>query len=152
MHYKATKTTIETMEDSLFGWTNNRNGTINDENGNGNKNKNNNGKKERIYYGISLAQALPFPKRFLKQAEVMRDCLQEASDKQASITSKSQQVWKQKKQIGDLYEALVHIGEIYNKKNNSFDIEDNEKVKQWLIFLQHQFIRQVSSSSSNNNV
>lgn len=156
MHYKATKTSIETMDDLLFGGPI----TVGSE-ASGESHR-------RVYYGLHLAQALPFPKTFLDDAYHIRQQLQVTSDAQLQTEGRMQAIWKQKKQVANLYEALVHIADMYslaesnergssrrsgppsshNPNRNVVDhggIEES-KIKGWLTFLQYKFIQEVTSN------
>lgn len=139
MHYKATKTDADTMDDLLFG-------NIEDHPPNQNQSE---VPRRRIYYGIQIAQALPFSQQFLDDAYAIRETLQRSSDIQVRAEGKTQSIWRQKKQVADLYEALVHIGDMYSLRGGtgSADGQDVEerKIKEWLKFLQYKFIQEVTS-------
>lgn len=157
MHYKATKTSVKTMDDLLFGEpVVFESESENPENG-GTSSSTTQPQRRRVYYGLHLAQALPFPSRFLSDAYEMREKLQIASDAQIGAEDRTQTVWKQKKQVVDLHEALVHIGEMYSLNKTSGDgsggVSNNQapkegieesKIKEWLKFLQHKFVQEVT--------
>lgn len=154
MHYKATKTSSDNMDDLLYG--NDKQQQVSPD-----KDSNNNS-SNRLYYGLMLAKSLPFPQKFIDLAYENRNILQENENRQTLLNEKGSiteaaattidetstttstttklvgpaQLWRQKKKITDLYEALVHIDEIYYEN----DTESDDQVKKWLLFLQNQFI------------
>lgn len=121
MHYKATKTTVESIDGLLCG-----------------------GNTSGLSYGLMLAQALPFPAMFLDTAASIRRQLQDASNRQTAATSHTQQMWKQKKRVVDLHEALCHILQMYHVRAATAD-DNEDKIREWLKFLQDQFFLQASA-------